>query len=99
MAWHDAMPRAKDEHRFSCVGLRVGKSKCGTVWNGAKRNAIAGYSCCAMHSMPGRKLVSAAQRNEQAGGRRVEGSSHRCLKTQMERICRYSDFVKMEPEF
>ena len=35
-----------DEHRFTCVGVCVGKSKCGTVWNAAQRNEITGYSCC-----------------------------------------------------
>jgi len=37
-----------DEHRFTCVGVCVGKSKCGTVWNVAQRNGITGYSCCAV---------------------------------------------------
>lgn len=37
-----------DEHRFTCVGGCVGKSKCGTVWNVAQRNGITGYSCCAV---------------------------------------------------
>ncbi|MBY5950274.1 hypothetical protein KUV23_04780 [Algoriphagus marincola] len=27
---------------------RIGKSKCGTVWNVALRNEITGYSCCAV---------------------------------------------------
>ncbi|MEQ6122273.1 hypothetical protein [Reichenbachiella sp. MALMAid0571] len=26
VAWHDAMPRAEDEHRFSCVGSGLGKA-------------------------------------------------------------------------
>jgi len=41
------------------MGIALGKSKCGTVWNAAQRNGITGYSCCAVPARPGWKLVSA----------------------------------------
>ena len=37
-----------DEHRFTCVGDRVGKSKCVTEWIEVQRKGMREYSCCAM---------------------------------------------------
>jgi len=41
VAWHDAMPRAKDEHRFSCVGFERWEKQVwhGMEWRVAERNS------------------------------------------------------------
>jgi len=40
MAWHDALPRAEDEHRFSCVLGCGGKKQVrhGMEWSATERN-------------------------------------------------------------
>jgi len=40
-----------DEHRFTCVGMCVGKRKCVTEWIVVQRKGMKECSCCAVQEV------------------------------------------------